>query len=783
MFKTAQESAVPDQSIYDQSLIYHRMDPPGKLEVRATKPLANQRDLALAYSPGVAAACRLIAEDPNAAREVTARGNMVAVVTNGTAVLGLGNIGPLASKPVMEGKAALFGKFAGLYSIDIEVAEEDPQSFINAVAALEPSFGGINLEDIKAPECFEIEDALKERMNIPVMHDDQHGTAIIVAAAVTNWLKISGRKLEEVRLVTCGAGAAALACVALLSDMGLPEEHITLTDIDGVVYKGRDEDMHPRMARFASDTDARNLEQAIEGADIFLGLSAPNVLSGDCLMKMAPNPMVMALANPEPEIDPALVAELRPDAVMATGRTDYPNQVNNVLCFPFLFRGALDVGATEINEAMKVAAVHAIASLAEAEHSDVVATAYGGAQANFGPEYLIPKPFDPRLITAVAPAVAQAAIASGVATRPIIDFDGYARQLHNLVYRSGLVMETVFATARSTEGRTRIAYAEGEDERVLLAAQTVVDDGLARPIIIGRRSVVEARMERLALRMVEGDDFELVDPQSDPRYHQYWTRYHELLGRKGVTPDMARTRVRTKSSVIAALMVEIGDADAMISGAEGRYGRHLRHIEGIIGKAKGVSQLSAMTAMVLPRGVFFLTDTHVTPMPSAEQLTETTVMAAQVVSRFGIEPRVALLSHSNFGSSDSESALRMRAALARIRRTVPGLMVDGEMHGDAAIEQEFRDRVFPDSVLKGSANLLVMPSLDSANIAMELLKVLGDGLAIGPVLLGAAKPCHIMTPSVTVRGIVNMTALAVVDTATRERPKRPVQPVETEVIL
>ncbi len=749
------------KNIEQDALVYHRLQPAGKLAVVATKPLANQRDLALAYSPGVAAACRAIVDDPAEAATVTARGNLVAVISNGTAVLGLGAIGPLAAKPVMEGKAVLFKKFAGINVFDIEVDARDPDRFVEVVAALEPTFGAINLEDIKAPECFDIERRLRERMNIPVFHDDQHGTAIIVAAAIYNGLSIVEKPLETAKLVTSGAGAAALACVDLLVDMGMKVENITLTDIHGVVYEGRKEEMDPRKVRYAKRTEKRTLGEVIDGADIFLGLSAPGVLKPEMVKGMADRPLIMALANPVPEIMPEEAKEARPDAIIATGRSDYPNQVNNVLCFPFIFRGALDVGATGINEAMKIACVHAIAGLARAEVSDIVVTAYGGQPGSFGPEYLIPRPFDPRLITAIAPAVARAAMESGVATRPIEDFGEYHDRLSRFVFRSGLVMKPVFESAR-TDPR-RVVYAEGEEERVLRAVQVAVDERLVQPVLIGRRRVVEGRIRRLGLRLRMDEDFELCDPEDDPRYDEYWSLYHSLLARKGASPDYARTVVRTRTTVIAALMVRRGEADAGICGTVGTYQRHLRHVRDVIGLRDGVRDTAALTVLILSRGTYFIADTHVMADRDAASIAEMTILAAEETRRFGVEPKIALLSHANFGSIDSASARRMREAVALLQAAHPDLEVEGEMHADAALVKDIRDRFYPECRLKGSANLLIMPSLDAANISYNLLKVLGEGLSVGPILLGTAKPVHILTPSVTTRGIVNMTALSVVD--------------------
>ncbi len=750
------------------ALEYHRQPTPGKIAIVATKPLATQHDLSLAYSPGVADACLAIVDDPAEASNLTARGNLVAVVTNGTAVLGLGAIGPLAAKPVMEGKAVLFKKFAGIDVFDIEIDATDPAKFVEIVAALEPTFGAINLEDVKAPECFTIEEQLRARMKIPVFHDDQHGTAIIVGAAVRNALKLVGKHIEDVKLVTSGAGAAAIACLDLLVSMGLRVENTIVTDRYGVVWRGRKEEMDPRKDRYAKDTNARTLGDVIGDADIFLGLSAPGVLTADMAARMADKPLIFALANPTPEILPEVAKAAKPDAIIATGRTDYPNQVNNVLCFPFIFRGALDVGATTINEAMKIACVEALAALAQAPPSDVVAAAYGDAALTFGPEYLIPKPFDPRLIVELAPAVAKAAMDSGVATRPIEDFAAYRQRLTQFVFRSGLVMRPIFERARSDP--KRVVYAEGEDERVLRAVQQAVDEGLAHPIIIARRDVAQRRIERLNLRIKLDHDVELVDPQSDPRYNEYSALYHKLMERKGISPDYARYLVRTRNPAIAALMVKRGDADAMLCGAVGQYHRHLQHITDIIGLRPGASAPAALSALVLPKGTFFICDTYVIDDPTASQLAEITLRAAAVVRMFGVEPKVALLSHSNFGSSNARSPVKVREALALLRELAPQLEVEGEMHGDAAVSEEIRHGVFPNSVLKGAANLLMMPNLDAANIAFNLLTTLGDGLAIGPMLMGTNKPAHIVTPSTTVRGLLNMTAVAVYDAQLNAAP-------------
>ncbi|MBK1701721.1 NADP-dependent malic enzyme, partial [Thiococcus pfennigii] len=746
------------EDLYQSALAYHRDPKPGKLEIKATKPLANQRDLALAYSPGVAAACREIVRDPRTASDYTLRGNLVAVITNGTAVLGLGDIGALAAKPVMEGKAVLFKQFADIDVFDVEVDERDPQRFVETVARLAPSFGAINLEDIKAPDCFVIERALRERLDIPVLHDDQHGTAIVVCAAVLNGLRVVDKDIARVRLVTAGAGAAALACLNLLVELGLPIENITVTDIAGVVYQGRTEEMDPYKARFARDTSQRTLAEALVGADIFLGLSAGGVLKAEWLAPMAAKPLVLALANPVPEIMPDEAKAARPDAIIATGRTDFPNQVNNVLCFPFIFRGALDCGAREINGAMKIACVRAIAELAQAETTDIVRTAYGGLSLRFGPDYLIPKPFDPRLMEYLAPAVARAAMESGVATRPIEDLTAYRQSLQNRVFRTGLTMKPVFDLAR--EQVRRVVYAEGEQARVLEVAQQAVTQGIARPILVGRPRVIRERIAELGLRLHPGVDVDLLDPGDNPNYEAHCEAFFACTKRLGYTPEEARETVRRDVTALAATLLRTGEADAMICGTVGRYLRHLRHVEEVIGKAPGVHRLTSMNAVVMHAGTLFIADTYVQEDPSAEDLAEITRLCAQQVRRFGIEPKVALLSHSNFGSHDTPSAAKMRDALRLLRGLEPELEVEGEMHANLAFEASLRLARFPDSRLTGRANLLIMPNQDAANIAFNLLQVLGEGTAIGPILLGAAKPVHIVTPSAGVRALLNMTALA-----------------------
>ena len=747
------------------ALEYHECPKPGKISVSPTKQLTNQRDLALAYSPGVAAPCEEIVADPANSYKYTARGNLVAVITNGTAVLGLGNIGPLASKPVMEGKGVLFKKFAGIDVFDIEINEQDPDKLVDIIASLEPTFGGVNLEDIKAPECFYIERQLRDRMKIPVFHDDQHGTAIIVGAAILNGLKYIGKDIKQCKLVVSGAGAAALACLDLIVDLGFPIENIIVTDLAGVVYKGRTELMDPDKERFARETPHRTLAECIAGADIFLGLSAGGVLKQEMVKQMAPNPLILALANPTPEILPEEVKAVRGDAIICTGRSDYPNQVNNVLCFPYIFRGALDCGATTITREMEIAVVHAIAALAHAEQSDIVATTYGIANLAFGPEYLIPMPFDPRLLIKIAPAVAKAAFESGVASRPIADLEAYADSLQQFVYRSGTFMKPVFSTAKKAPAEMkRIVYAEGEEERILRAVQVVVDEKLARPILVGRPAVLDARVQKFGLRLKQGVDYDVINPDYDERYRDYWHAYYELTARKGVTQEYAKLEMRRRHSLIGAMMIKKGDADGMICGTFGTTQLHLHYIDQVLGKRPGACVYAAMNILVLPERQLAMVDTHVNENPSAKELAAITVMAAEEMRRFGLSPRAALLSHSNFGSSNSESAQKMRAALALVREMAPDLEVDGEMHGDTALDTKFRKKMMPSTTLEQDANLLVMPNIDAANISYNLLKTAAGGnIAIGPVLLGAAQPVHILTASTTVRRIVNMTALTVAD--------------------
>jgi len=745
------------------ALEYHEFPTPGKIAIAATKQLVNQHDLALAYSPGVAAACEEIVADPANAFRYTSRGNLVAVVTNGTAVLGLGDIGPLASKPVMEGKAVLFKKFAGIDVFDIELAERNLDKLVDIIAALEPTFGGINLEDIKAPDCFYVERALRSRMKIPVFHDDQHGTAIVVGAGVLNALKVTGKNIKEVKLVTSGAGAAALACLGLLVKLGVPRENIWVTDLAGVVYEGRTELMDEDKIQFAQNTHHRSLRDVIAGADIFLGLSAGGVLKPDMVATMAPAPVIFALANPTPEILPEEVKSVRSDAIIATGRTDYPNQVNNVLCFPYIFRGALDSGATTITVEMEIAAVHAIAELAQAEQSEVVAAAYVGVTLSFGPEYLIPKPFDPRLMMKIAPAVAKAAAESGVAARPIKDFDAYRDTLQTFVYASGTTMRPIFNLAKRALHK-RVAYAEGEEERVLRAVQVVVDEGLARPTLIGRPAVIAARIEKFGLRLTADRDYDLVNTENDHRFRDYWQTYLQLTSRKGVTQQFAKIEMRRRLTLIGTMLLHKGEVDGLLCGTWGNTAMHLQYIDQVIGLREGAKTYACMNSLLLPGRQVMLVDTHVNYDPTAEQLAEITVMAAEEMLRFGLRPKAALLSHSNFGSSNQPSAVKMRDALALLQRDAPWLEVDGEMHGDTALDASYRAELMPSSPLTGEANLLVLPNIDAANISYNLLKTAaGGGIAIGPVLLGAAKPVHILTPSATVRRIVNMTALTVAD--------------------
>ena len=753
------------------ALQYHEFPIPGKIEIAPTKQLTNQRDLALAYTPGVAAPCEEIVKDPANAFKYTARGNLVGVITNGTAVLGLGNIGPLASKPVMEGKAVLFKKFAGIDVFDIEVNENDPDKLVEIIASLEPTFGGINLEDIKAPDCFVVERKLRARMKIPVFHDDQHGTAIVVAAAILNGLKVVGKDASNVKLVTSGAGAAALACLDLLVELGIPRKNIWVTDLVGVAYKGRKELMDPEKEPFCQETDLRTLDDVIAGADIFLGLSAGGVLKQEMVKKMADKPLIFALANPTPEILPEEVKAVRPDAVMATGRTDYPNQVNNVLCFPFIFRGALDVGATTITRGMEVAAVKAVAELAQAEQSEVVTSVYGIENLSFGPEYLIPKPFDPRLITVIAPAVAQAAMDDGVALRPIKDFEAYRNQLQQFVYHSGTLMKPLFSIAkRVPANQKRIVFAEGEDERVLRAVQIIIDEHLATPILIGRPAVIEHRIVKFGLRMKAGEDFEIVNPENDPRYRDFWQTYLGLTERKGVTESFAKLEMRRRNTLIGSVMITKGMADGMICGTVSNSATHLKYIDEVVGHEPGANVYGAMSGLILPGRQVFLVDTHINLDPTAEELAELTLMAASEMRKLGLEPKVALLSHSNFGSSNAPSAVKMREVLALIQKADPTLEVDGEMHGDSALDATIRGGAVTSSPLKGDANLLVMPNIDAANISYNLLKTAaGNGIAIGPLLLGVAKPIHILTPAATVRRIVNVTTLAVVEAAGNAR--------------
>jgi len=758
--------ANPDKRVElrQAALAYHERPTPGKVQIAATKQLINQYDLSLAYSPGVAAPCEEIVKDPAAAFRYTSRGNLVAVITNGTAVLGLGDIGPLAAKPVMEGKAVLFKKFAGIDVFDIEVAEkENLDKLVDVIAALEPTFGGINLEDIKAPDCFYIERKLRERMKIPVFHDDQHGTAIVVGAAILNGLKVVGKDVKKVKLVTSGAGAAALACLGLLLKLGLPRENIFVTDLAGVVYKGRKELMDPDKEQFAQETAGRTLSDVIRDADVFLGLSAGGVLKPDMVKQMAANPLILALANPNPEINPDEAKAARADCIIATGRTDYPNQVNNVLCFPYIFRGALDCGATTITTEMEISAVHAMAELAQAEQSEVVAAAYAGEQLSFGPEYLIPKPFDPRLMMKIAPAVAQAAADSGVASRPIQDMDAYREKLQTFVYASGTTMKPIFALAKSAP-KKRVCFCEGEEERVLRAAQIVSDERVARPTLIGRPKIIAQRIEKFGLRLQEGRDYDVVNTEFDDRYRDFWQTYHRMTERKGVTVQMAKIEMRRRLTLIGAMMLQKDQVDGMICGTWGTTDLHLRYIDQVIGKRPGVKTYAAMNGLLLPGRQVFLVDTHVNYDPNAEQLAEITVLAAEEMLRFGLKPKVALLSHSNFGSSNQPSAVKMRETLGLLHEQAPWLEVDGEMHGDIALDAHGRELLMPGSTLAGEANLLVLPNIDAANISYNLLKVAAGGnIAVGPVLLGAAKPVHILTASTTVRRIVNMAALVVAD--------------------
>ncbi|KVG31351.1 NADP-dependent malic enzyme [Burkholderia diffusa] len=757
------QTETQQQAAYD----YHEFPTPGKISVVASKPLVTQRDLALAYTPGVASVCESIAAEPLNAHRFTSRGNLVGVITNGTAVLGLGNIGALASKPVMEGKAVLFKKFAGIDVFDIEINETDPDKLVDIIAGLEPTFGGINLEDIKAPECFTVERKLRERMKIPVFHDDQHGTAITVAAAFINGLKVVGKSIKEVKVVTSGAGAAALACLDLLVDLGLPVANIWATDIEGVVYRGRTTLMDPAKERFAQETDSRTLSDVIGGADVFLGLSVGGILKPEMLKAMAARPLILALANPTPEIFPELAHATRDDVVIATGRSDFPNQVNNVLCFPYIFRGALDVGATTITREMEIAAVHAIAGLAQEEQNDIVAAAYGGDEVSFGPQYLIPKPFDPRLIVRIAPAVAKAAIEGGVATRPIADLDAYVEQLQQFVYHSGAFMKPLFATARQLVrdgGKARIVFTEGEDERVLRAVQVIVDEKLARPILVGRPEVLLARIERFGLRLRLGQDVEVTNPEYDERFPQYWTTYWELRCRDGISKEMARVEMRRRLTLIGAMMVRLGDADGMICGTVGEYHNHLRFVDEVIGKKPDASTYAAMNILLLNQRTVALVDTHVNDNPDAEQIAEFTIAAARQMEWLNLSPKVALLSRSNFGSGSAASGVKMRKALEIIRTHAPDIEADGEMHGDCALDEALRARLLPMSPLKGAANLLVCPNVDAGNIAYNLLKTeAGSNVAVGPFLLGVNGPVNILTSSATVRRIVNMTALTVIE--------------------
>jgi malate dehydrogenase (oxaloacetate-decarboxylating)(NADP+) len=750
------------------ALDYHRLGPAGKIKVVATKPMLTQRDLALAYSPGVAHACEAIVADPQQASALTARGNLVAVITNGTAVLGLGNIGPLAGKPVMEGKGVLFQKFAGIDVFDLEIAETNVDKLVDIIAALEPTFGGINLEDIKAPECFEVERKLRARMNIPVFHDDQHGTAIIVGAALVNALHVLGKNIAEVKVAASGAGAAGIACLDMLVSLGVKPENISVADKEGVLYEGRG-NLDISLSRYARTTGARTLAEIVNGADVFLGLSAGGVLKPEMVATMVERPVIFALANPYPEIEPGEAKRVRPDAIIATGRSDFPNQVNNALCFPYIFRGALDVGASEITEEMKRACVFAIAELARREASDL-GSAYSGETPRFGPDYLIPRPFDPRLLISLAPAVAQAAVASGVATRPIADMPAYREHLSQFVFRTGLLMKPMFDRARAD--LKRVVFAEGEEETILRAVQTVVDEGLARPILIGRPGVIDSRIKRLNLRLRAGVDFDLTDPGDDPRFNDYWKLYHQIMQRKGVSPPAAKAIVRSRSTVIAALMVKRGEADALLCGIVGKYNGKLKHVVDVLGLDPAVKSLSAMSAVITQKGPFFFTDTHVQTDPSAEQIAESALQAAYRLRLFGINPKVALVSHSNFGSADTPSSRKMARALELIQERNPKLEAEGEMHVDAALNPEIRAKIFPDGRLEGAANLLVLPNLDAANTAYNLSRMMSDGIGIGPVLMGMAKPAHVLTPSATVRRVVNMTAIAAVEAQIRAPPRK-----------
>jgi len=760
-----------EQALRDAAREYHRTPTRGKISVTPTKPLSNQRDLSLAYSPGVAYPCLDIQADPSLAVEYTSRGNLVGVITNGTAVLGLGNIGPLAGKPVMEGKGCLFKKFAGIDVFDIELAENDPDKLVDIIAAMEPTLGGVNLEDIKAPECFYIERKLRERMNIPVFHDDQHGTAIISSAALLNGLELVGKRIEDVKIAVSGAGAAALACLGVMVGLGVRVQNVFACDSKGVIYEGRPGGYDESKARFAQNTAARTLADVVKGADVFLGCSTAGVLTQDMVKTMADKPIILALANPEPEIRPELAKAVRPDCIIATGRSDYPNQVNNVLCFPYIFRGALDCGATKITEAMKLACVRQIADLAKADISEEVANAYAGKELVFGSDYLIPTPFDSRLILRIAPAVARAAEESGVATRPITDMEAYRQQLSRFVYQTGMFMRPVFSAAKAVKPTAkRVAYAEGEDERVLRAAQVAVDEGLAHPILIGRPAVIQARLAKAGLRIQIGRDVECVNPEDDPRFRQYWELYHQLMGRSGVTQETAKAAVRRSNTTIAALSVRLGDADAMLCGMVGRFDVHLQHVRDIIGMKPGATGMAAMNALMLEKYALFIADTYVNEDPSAEQLASIAVMAAEEVSRFGLPPKVAFLSHSNFGSSDRPSARKMRRARELFGALAPDVECDGEMQGDAALSEVVRHAALADTTLHGEANLLICPNLDSANILFNVLKMTaGHGVTVGPILLGAAASAHVLTPSATVRRIVNMTALAVAGAASYQR--------------